>query len=138
MSAPQPPSGAARSGVRLDKYLWACRFYRTRSLARAMIEGGKVDYNGQRAKPSRSVEVGARIRLLVGGERREVEVLALSEVRGPYAEAQLLYAETPESAAQRARQRELVREEGHPRHGDLRPSKKQRRDLLRLMEQGLP
>ena len=123
--------------MRLDKYLWACRFYRTRSLARAMIEGGKVDYNGQRAKPSRMVEVGARIRLLAGGERREVEVLALSQVRGPYAQAQLLYAETPESAASRERQRELIRQEGHPRHGDLRPSKKQRRDLQKLMEQGL-
>ncbi len=83
--------------VRLDKWLWAARFYRTRSIAREMIDGGKVDYNGVRAKPSRTVEVGARVKVLQGNVRKEVEVLALSDVRGPAAQAQKLYRETEES-----------------------------------------
>ena len=56
--------------VRLDKWLWACRFYKTRNIARQMIDGGKVDYNGVKAKPSRIVEVGAKVKLLQGNVRR--------------------------------------------------------------------
>ena len=67
--------------VRLDKWLWAARFYKTRSIARTMIEGGKVDYNGVRAKPSHTVEIGAKIKLLQGNIRKEVKVLSISEDR---------------------------------------------------------
>ncbi len=117
--------------VRLDKWLWAARFYRTRSIAREMIDGGKVDYNGVRAKPSRTVEVGARVKVLQGNVRKEVEVLALSDVRGPAAQAQKLYRETEESQ----RLREKLQEQQKLNnllapHPDGRPNKKERRALL--------
>ena len=67
--------------VRLDKWLWAARFYKTRSIARDQIDGGKVHYNGQRSKPGKQVEVGALIRFWQGQDEREVRVLALSEQR---------------------------------------------------------
>ena len=67
--------------VRLDKWLWAARFYKTRSVARDQIDGGKVHYNGQRSKPGKQVEVGALIRFWQGQDEREVRVLALSEQR---------------------------------------------------------
>jgi ribosome-associated heat shock protein Hsp15 len=78
-------------GVRLDKWLWAARFYKTRSLAQAACDGGKVDVNAQAAKPSRTVRVADRIHLTVGEWRRELVVKALAERRGPAAEARLLY-----------------------------------------------
>ena len=87
--------------VRLDKWLWAARFYKTRSIAKAMIEGGKVHYNGQRAKVSKAVEIGATIKLRQGNEEKEVEVLALSDQRRGAPEAQLLYQETEKSVKQR-------------------------------------
>lgn len=65
--------------VRLDKWLWAARFYKTRSIAKAMIEGGKVHYNGQRAKVSKNVEIGAMIKLRQGNDEKEIEVIALSD-----------------------------------------------------------
>ena len=83
--------------VRLDKWLWAARFYKTRSLARSMIEGGKVDYNGVKAKPSRTVEIGALVKVLQGNIRREVEVVKISDQRGPAVVAQTLYKETEKS-----------------------------------------
>lgn len=123
--------------VRIDKWLWAARFYKTRSIARQMIEGGKVDYNGSRAKPSRSVEVGAVIRLLQGNTRREVEVLGLSDTRGPAKEAQLLYKETEESIKRRE---EIVRMNKelaliNPRP-DTKPNKKERRALINIKQHG--
>src|SRR5690554_6609273 len=87
--------------VRLDKWLWAARFYKTRGLARAMIEGGKVHYNGQRTKPSKMMEVGATIRLRQGHDEKEVVVLALSEQRSKAEIAQQLYRETPDSLRKR-------------------------------------
>lgn len=123
--------------VRLDKWLWAARFYKTRSIARQMIEGGKVDYNGSRAKPSRVVEVGALIRLLQGNTRREVQVLGLSTVRGPAREAQLLYQETEASLQRRAEEERIRRLEKEllsaPRP-DMRPNKKERRALIKLKQ----
>ncbi|EGV06003.1 S4 domain protein [Haemophilus pittmaniae HK 85] len=83
--------------VRLDKWLWAARFYKTRSIAKAMIEGGKVHYNGQRAKVSKIVEIGASIKLRQGNDEKEVEVIALSDQRRGAPEAQLLYRETTQS-----------------------------------------
>lgn len=123
--------------VRLDKWLWAARFYKTRSLARQMTEGGKVEYNGAKAKPSRNVEVGALIRLQQGYSRKEVVVKALSDVRGPAPQAALLYEETAESIARREHEAELNRMSAliSP-HPDTKPNKKERRELGQLKTYG--
>ncbi len=121
------------SKVRLDKWLWAARFYKTRSIARTMIEGGKVDYNGSKAKPAHNVEIGARIKLLQGNMRREVVVVQISETRGPAQVAQQLYAETEESLLQREKFLEQQRNNAlfapHPKD---KPTKKERRALLNI------
>ena len=122
--------------VRLDKWLWAARFYKTRSIAKAMIEGGKVHYNGQRAKVSKIVDVGAVLKLRQGNEEKEVEVLALSDQRRGALEAQLLYRETEQSVKKReemawARKNNML---SMP-HPDRRPNKKERRDLLKFKHQ---
>lgn len=88
-------------GIRLDKWLWAARFYKTRAAARDMIDGGKVHYSGQRTKPSKLVEVGAEIRLRQGNDEKTVTVLALSTQRRGASEAQELYLETAESITKR-------------------------------------
>ena len=121
--------------VRLDKWLWAARFYKTRSIAKAMIEGGKVHYNGQRAKVSKAVEIGAMIKLRQGNEEKEVEVLALSDQRRGAPEAQLLYQETEKSVKQReaiafARKANAL----SMLHPDRRPNKKERRELVKFKE----
>lgn len=128
----------APAAVRIDKWLWAARFYKTRSIARAMVEGGKVDYNGAKAKPSRTVEVGATIRLLQGFSRKEVVVKALSAVRGPAAVAATLYEETPESIARRAEEARLNKMAAlmNPRP-ESKPNKKERRALDNLKQQQL-
>lgn len=116
--------------IRLDKWLWAARFYKTRALAKQMIEGGKVHYDGARAKSSKVVEVGAEITLRQGYEEKTVTVLALSDQRRGAAEAQALYRETAQSVAQReeqAAQRKMLG--SAPEH---RPDKKSRRELLRI------
>jgi ribosome-associated heat shock protein Hsp15 len=77
--------------MRLDKWLWAARFYKSRSLAQAACDGGKVDVNSQAAKPSRGIRAGDRVQLTLGEWRRELVVKALSERRGPAAEARALY-----------------------------------------------
>ena len=119
--------------VRLDKWLWAARFYKTRSIARTMIEGGKVDYNGVRAKPSHTVEIVAKIKLLQGNIRKEVKVLSISDIRGPASVAQLLYQETEESMTQRIKMQEQLKLNSllapHPNN---RPNKKERRELLEI------
>lgn len=117
------------SGVRLDKWLWAARFYKTRSLAKAMIEGGKVHYNGQRAKVSKTVEVGAMIKLRQGNEEKEVVVAALSDQRRGSPEAQLLYRETEQSIM--ARENRKAAALSMP-YSDHRPNKKERRDLAKF------
>lgn len=121
--------------VRLDKWLWAARFYKTRSIAKAMIEGGKVHYNGQRAKTSKAVEVGATIKLRQGNEEKEVLVMALSDQRRGAPEAQLLYQETEKSVKQReaiafARKANAL---SMP-HPDRRPNKKERRELVKFKD----
>lgn len=119
--------------VRLDKWLWAARFYKTRSLAREMVDGGKVHYNGQRTKPSKIVEIGAMLTLRQGSDQKTIQILTISEQRRPAAEAQLLYQETQESIAKRemvAQARKLnALTMPHP---DRRPDKKERRNLIRF------
>ncbi|MBB3231094.1 RNA-binding S4 domain-containing protein [Halomonas stenophila] len=122
------------SSVRLDKWLWAARFFKTRQLAKKAIEGGKVHYNGARAKTSKAVEVGALIRLPQGWDVWEVEVLALSEQRRGAPEARELYRETPESEARRTREAENRRQANQAmQHPLKRPDKKQRREIKRFM-----
>ncbi|MBN6079818.1 ribosome-associated heat shock protein Hsp15 [Aggregatibacter actinomycetemcomitans] len=122
-----------KDAVRLDKWLWAARFYKTRTLAKEMIDGGKVHYNGQRSKPNKIVEVGATLKLRQGNEEKEITVLALSAQRRGAAEAQLRYRETEQSVANReklamARKMNAL---SMP-HPDRRPDKKERRDLLKF------
>lgn len=120
------------SGVRLDKWLWAARFYKTRSLASQMVQGGKVHFNGQRCKASRTVEVGVMLTLWQGNEEKEIEILAIDSVRRGAPQAQLLYRETEASIArreQRQLQRQLQPQMPRP---ETKPDKKQRRQLLDL------
>ncbi|SFU42704.1 ribosome-associated heat shock protein Hsp15 [Halomonas korlensis] len=119
--------------VRLDKWLWAARFFKTRALAKKAIEGGKVQYNGARAKTSKAVEVGALVRVPQGWDILEVEVLALSDQRRGAPEARTLYAETPESVARREREAEARRLTNQVmQHPLKRPDKKQRREIQRF------
>lgn len=119
--------------VRLDKWLWAARFYKTRALARSMIEGGKVHYNGQRAKPSKTVETGAMVKFRQGYDEREVEILAISAQRLSAPQAQTLYRETHASIEKREKNAEAHRLNAlYAPHPETKPDKKQRRDLIRF------
>lgn len=127
------PKNNAQEEVRLDKWLWAARFYKTRSIARSMIEGGKVDYNGVKAKPSRTVEIGALVKILQGNVRKEVEILKISDVRGPAVQAQTLYQETEESIKLREKQLEQIKINALlAPHPDEKPNKKERRALISM------
>ncbi len=120
--------------IRLDKWLWAARFYKTRSIAKEMIDGGKVHYNGQRSKPNKTVEVGAIIKLRQGNDEKEIKVTALSAQRRGAPEAQLLYQETEQSVEKREKLK-LARKINAMPHPDRRPNKKERRDLLKFKYQ---
>ena len=125
---------AKSDSVRLDKWLWAARFYKTRNIAKEMIDGGKVHYNGQRSKPNKNVEIGAMIKLRQGNEEKEVEVIGLSSQRRGFPEAQQLYRETEKSIVEREKHA-LARKINTMPHPDRRPTKKERRDLLRFKHQ---
>ncbi|MGL9720738.1 ribosome-associated heat shock protein Hsp15 [Symbiopectobacterium sp.] len=120
-------------GIRLDKWLWAARFYKTRAVAREAIDGGKVHYNGQRTKPSKLVELDAEIKLRQGNDERTVLVSALSSQRRLAPEAQLLYRETEQSVEKREKVA-LARKMNALTmpHPDRRPDKKERRDLIKF------
>ncbi len=117
--------------IRIDKWLWAARFYKTRSLATDEIGKGRVAINGQSVKASREVKLGDEVSARQGDVTRTVKVLALSDVRGPAPVAQTLYEETPESLALREKaslQRRIAREPALSiEHG--RPTKRNRREL---------
>ena len=118
--------------VRLDKWLWAARFFKTRSLASEAVDTGKVKVGGERVKPARSLRVGDELAIDNGAEVWEVAVLGLSDKRGAAPVARLLYAETPASIARReqlAEERKLFREPGSTIKG--RPTKRDRRQLSR-------
>lgn len=122
--------------LRLDKWLWACRFYKTRTLAKDMIEGGKVHYNGQRCKASKLVEIGATVKLAQGTDEKTVIVLGLSEKRLSAPLAQALYQETEQSLEQRQVRAELRKNNMlFAPHPDTKPDKKMRRQLLLLKSQ---
>jgi ribosome-associated heat shock protein Hsp15 len=126
-------NGAPQERVRIDKWLWAARFYRTRSLAKEAIEGGKVHCDGQRVKVSKEVKVGMLLEVRQGFDEKTVRVKALSEVRGPASVAQQLYEETPESLAARE-QLQANRRAQNLAHPDQRPSKKDRRQIHRFKD----
>lgn len=122
--------------MRLDKWLWAARFFKTRSLATAAATGGKVHVNGGRAKPAYELSVGDRLEITRGTERYEITVLALSDKRGPASAAQMLYEETPASRETRARHAELHKLAALVSPApDKRPDKKSRR-LIHRFKQG--
>lgn len=121
--------------VRIDKWLWAARFFKTRSLAREAIAGGKVHHNGNRVKPSRALKPGDRLSIQRGDALFSITVDALSERRGPAAEAQKLFTEEPESRQRReqeAEQKALQKAEQAGR--DRRPDKRERRRLIRFRQ----
>ncbi len=131
-------SKSPASKVRLDKWLWAARFFKTRNLAKQAIEGGKVRYEGGRAKVSREVLIGASLQIRQGYDEKTIIVKALSEQRRGAPEAALLYEESAESIAQRqqqAEQRRAMNADGA--YQNMRPSKKGRRQIHRFKQQGL-
>lgn len=120
--------------VRLDKWLWAARFFKTRALAQQAIAGGKVHVNDQRAKPARGVRVGDSLEITRGVERFEIRVEALSDRRGPATVAAGLYSESPDSLARRqaqAEERSLLRRAA-PAPPSGRPDKRARRHIIRF------
>lgn len=122
--------------VRLDKWLWAARFFKTRALAREAIQAGKVSYNGQRSKPSKTVEIDALITIPRGYDRIEVVVQVLSEQRRGAPEAQTLYEETPASISKREENAAARKANAlYNPHPQGRPDKKQRRDLIKFKHQ---
>ncbi|HYD93719.1 MAG TPA: RNA-binding S4 domain-containing protein [Noviherbaspirillum sp.] len=119
--------------VRIDKWLWAARFFKTRSMATEAVDGGKVRVNGERIKPARGVKPGDTLDIDNGSTEWEVVVQALADKRGSAAVAQTLYTETERSIAERqkkAEQRKLFREPGEAIKG--RPTKRDRRLLDKL------
>ncbi|MCC5880694.1 MAG: ribosome-associated heat shock protein Hsp15 [Idiomarina sp.] len=130
------PATQQSKAVRLDKWLWAARFFKTRALARQAIQAGKVSYNGQRSKPSKSVELQATLLIPRGPERIEVVVVGLSEQRRGAPEAQSLYEETPASIKRREENATARKANAlYNPHPDGRPDKKQRRDIIKFKQQ---
>lgn len=121
--------------VRLDKWLWAARFYKTRAIAKQMIDGGKVHYNGQRTKSSKNAEIGARLKIRQGYDEKEIVIKSLSEQRHNAVVAQTLYEETVESQQKRAINSEARRLNmlNNP-VPDTKPDKKQRRQMIRFKD----
>lgn len=119
------------TAIRLDIWLWAARFFKTRSLAKMAVETGRVEVGGQRAKPSRTVRVGDSLKIARGEEHFEVSVLALSEQRGPASVAQGLYAESEES---RIRREQLRAQRAAERNGYRAPEHKPDKRARRLIQ----
>ncbi|HRK37319.1 MAG TPA: RNA-binding S4 domain-containing protein [Burkholderiaceae bacterium] len=126
--------------LRIDKWLWAARFYKTRSLATDELNKGRVQVNDQVIKPSRELRVGDRVTVKAGHTVRTVQVLALSDVRGPAPVAQTLYTETPESLQARMAAAEMRRLAPEPALSQPqgRPTKRDRRLLQTLMHASGP
>jgi ribosome-associated heat shock protein Hsp15 len=119
--------------VRIDKWLWAARFFKTRSLAKFAIESGKVHIDGNKSKASRQIELGIIITIKQGFDSKTVEVIGLSEQRRGAPEALLLYTETAESIALREKDSALRRAAIGSSISDGKPNKKQRRQIHRFL-----
>jgi ribosome-associated heat shock protein Hsp15 len=129
----------AESGeeLRLDKWLWSARFFKTRSLAAEAVSGGKVQLNGARTKPARAVRAGDEVKVRRGPYEWVVIVRGIEKQRGPAAVAQLLYEETEESQKTREAVATELRAQGsYDARPESRPSKKARRDLIRFRRGG--
>jgi ribosome-associated heat shock protein Hsp15 len=124
--------------VRLDKWLWAARFFKTRSLATDAIKGGKVHVNGERAKPGKDARIGMELRIRTEGAEFEIIITGISAQRGPAAMAAQLYQETEASKQQRAAQQELRRQQAiiFGEHKG-RPTKKDRRNIVRFIRKNI-
>lgn len=133
----KPDLSASGAKVRVDKWLWAARFFKTRTLATEQVEGFKVKCNGARVKPAYGVQVGDMLTIPRGWDDMEVQVVALADRRGSAAIAQSLYEETEQSKAkreERARNRALIKDPSREING--RPTKRDRRDLERVKWDG--
>jgi ribosome-associated heat shock protein Hsp15 len=123
--------------IRIDKWLWAARFFKTRSLAADAVTGGKIDVNGARAKPSRIMRLGDKLSIRRGPYESTIVVKGLAKLRGPASEAQLLYEETEESIRRRELTSAQLKLERPPEFDSPgRPSKKDRRAVLRFTKRG--
>lgn len=119
--------------LRIDKWLWAARFYKTRGLAAKAVNGGRVHLNGERAKAAKGIKIGDQLLISRGRETFEIQVLGIGVQRGPATEAAGLYEESEASVARREAAREHRRLERAARPDTLgRPDKKQRREILRF------
>ncbi|MEK9919935.1 MAG: S4 domain-containing protein [Halieaceae bacterium] len=121
--------------VRVDKWLWAARFFKTRTLAKTAIEGGKVQIDGQRVKVSREIAPGDTLRIRQGWDERDIVVTAVSDQRRAAPIAQTLYEETPQSVARRARAAEARKAAGALSKPTQKPGKHERKALERLRKQ---
>ncbi len=122
--------------VRIDKWLWAARFFKTRAMARDMVQAGKVQYNGQRVKPGKIVELGALIKIPAGWDVKEVVVAQITDKRQGAPLAQQLYEETPHSVAKRE-ENQMARKLSsfHSPKPETKPDKKQRRQIIKFKHQ---
>jgi len=124
--------------VRLDKWLWAARFFKTRALAANAIETGKVEVNGERAKRAKQLQVGDELHIRLGPYHHVVTVRAISERRGPASVAATLYSESDEAKkAREAMQVQVKAAQSVPGYDRGRPTKKDRREIERLRRRGL-
>ena len=124
------------TSVRLDKWLWAARFFKTRSVAREAVSGGKVHLNGNRAKPGRTINIGDELRIQRGDEEYIITIIEPSIRRGPATVARTLYEESEESRARReklAEDRKLERQKSAA--PERRPDKRQRRRIVRFKQE---
>jgi len=133
---PDTSESAEPGSVRLDLWLWSARFFKTRSLAKRGIEGGKIEVNGARAnKPGKAVRVGDLLITPRGSERWEIEILALAEIRGKASEAEALYRETHHSQSKRAERDAARAAAPFFSAPDARPDKRDRRLIKQLLDQ---
>ncbi|MFT7219407.1 MAG: ribosome-associated heat shock protein Hsp15 [Candidatus Azotimanducaceae bacterium] len=120
--------------VRIDKWLWAARFFKTRAKAKESIDGGKVHLNGQRTKPSKDIAIGDTLKITQGYDEKVINVLVLSDNRRAASIAQTLYEETEESVKQRELRAEQRRAAGQNVASEGRPTKKDRRMIHRFRD----
>jgi len=126
-------SESTMARLRIDKWLWAARFYKTRAVAKQAIEGGKVHCDGSRVKASKEIGIGALIQVRQSTDEKTVEVLALSDKRRGAPEAQSLYQETPASVAAREALAQQRKSQPSQWASEGKPNKKQRRDIHRFI-----
>ncbi len=121
-------------GMRIDKWLWAARFFKTRTLASTAVSGGKVHLHNQRVKPARMVRVGDRLHIQRGSYQYCVDILSLNDKRRPASEACLMYRETEESQKRREQTASRIRMDrlAHGGYSESRPDKRQRRHIVQF------